>query len=182
MVSALFMGLVGGYLRRAYGGAVGWPRILRVLALCGTPAAVAWAMTDWLTALVVLVGHCLIWLPGHGSYMDMGRMAKPDNESLRWLLDRLFGPDVHPSEARDFTGMLLRYFIPCALLAYGLHWVGYPAVWPLLVAGQSVAVAYWVVSRLRMVLPHHTRWFDGFTAYGEFMAGVAVFWATFAII
>lgn len=178
----LALGVAGGYLRRAYGGAVAWPRILRVVALCGTPALVAWAWADWQTALVVLVGHALIWLPGHGSYMDMGRMPDADNESLRWLLDKLFGPDVRPSEARDFTGMLLRYFIPCALLAYGLHLLGHNAVWPLLLAGQSVAVAYWLVSRLRMVLPHHTRWFDGFTAYGEFVAGLAVFWATFTII
>ncbi len=63
---------------------------------------------------------------GHGSYMDLGTVDRPDNEVFAPLLDKIFGPEYvgHPNFWRDFTGLALTGLlvtVPVSLLP-GIGW------------------------------------------------------------
>lgn len=159
----------GAFFRRWFGGGfISAPRWLRVsvgLVLGGAVAYLATA-NPW----AALAGLCaaVTWTLGHGSYMDMGRMPGPDNEFLKPLLDWIFGPELAPSELRDFTGMALIYSVFTVPAGVALILFGH-AGWFLIPSGPLVACAYWLAWEIPgMEEP---------TVPGEYAAGALIYGA-----
>lgn len=170
---------LGAIFRRWFGGGFfSAPRIVRVAAGIALGYCVAFVMqsTDgplalwaWPTAAALIAGWG--WVPGHGSYMDMGRMPIVDNEFLKPLLDRIFGPDDEVASLwRDFAGMALRYLIVTVPLgAAAVLLTGSPMGWAIMPGGLLVAVGYllaWEVLDGSRVSP---------TAVGEYCAGAIIY-------
>ncbi|MGE0736755.1 MAG: hypothetical protein AB7P50_18585 [Alphaproteobacteria bacterium] len=108
--------------------------------------------------------------------MDMGRMNRPDNEFLKPLLDRIFGPEPYaaPSRqtARDFTGHTIIYSIFTLPAGIALIWLGH-AGWFLLPVGVLVAGAYWLGWGL---MPPRDG-IDRPTIFGEYASGAIIYGA-----
>ena len=127
----LAFAVLGAFYRRWFGGGFfSAPKIIRVgvgialgfaVALVMQPVGGEFMWWAWplVAGLIVGVG----WIPGHGSYMDMGMANTPDDEFLKPILDAIFGGDDKiGSTKRDFTGMSLRYLavsIPLGAAAAG---------------------------------------------------------------
>ncbi len=121
---------VGGLLNRWRGGwlpGFGGATTRRLILAAATTAfmlTLAQPALVWETALLAGAFWLLSWLgwiPGWGSYMDMGHMPDGDNEFLRPLLD-LFFDGTEASVTRDFVGMTVRGLVVTgpagAVLAY----------------------------------------------------------------
>lgn len=131
----LLAGLGGGLLYRIRGAGPGslprwldlvlWAAPLGVMAFHAATSGPAGGVGLPLLASAAIGGLValaagLTGAMGHGSYMDLGRNATPDNESLAPVLDRLGLPD--PSRGRDLAGLGINGLL-LALplgLAYGL--------------------------------------------------------------
>lgn len=145
------LAIIGGLLNRWRGGWLLGP------GATGRRMILAAATTAWVLALLqsganteaALFASCfwglsyLGWVPGWGSYMDMGRSGKPDNEFLRPLLN-LFFADTGNNLARDFAGMTIRGLVVTApagaVLAYWYLTAGliYAA------SGLAMGAVYWL--------------------------------------
>lgn len=159
----------GAFLRRWFGGgffsARRWVRVAVALVAGGAVAGWATGLDLVSTPAGVLAACC--WLPGHGSYMDMGAMRQPDNEWLRRPLNWIFGPEPPYTIRRDLTGLIANYSaftIPAGawLVADGF------AGWYLAPAGAIAALAYWTASRCNLPSP---------ATWGEWAAGAVVYGA-----
>ncbi len=76
---------------------------------------------------------------GHGSYMDLTRFKGPshlDDEFLKPVLDRVFGPDTGADYAREATGLAVTGILPALPVAVVLAFSGLP-VWALGVAAAG---------------------------------------------
>ena len=93
---------------------------------------------------------------GWGSYMDLGRVDREDNEVLKPLLDKIFGSDAgKPSFWRDFTGLVLRGFMVTNMAGVFVMLVtGSPIYW---LSGMIMAPAYWLGWALPIKYPHFTK-------------------------
>lgn len=173
--------ILGAFLRRAYGGGLGIRKtwfLVPMAALAGYLAHLAGG--PWL-GLTVAAATAVYWSMGHGSYMDMGTQPEPDNERFKYVLIYLFGEETKPSTLRDFVGMTLRYGAPSLLIAaLYAFWGIYGGLW-LPAAAIATAVGYWAAMRLRAYLPSRGRFLDGFSAYGELIAGAAFYGALAAL-
>lgn len=179
-VVILLIALLGGFLRRSMGGALKAPRVI-TLGLMAMLAAFLCAGGTLLAYLLIAVLTAVYWALGHGSYMDMGTIDKLDNERFKPVLDWLYGPETKASTKRDFTGMLLRYTLPAAPVGVVFALAGHVnALW-LPVVGPMIALAYLLLSINREHLDNTPRWFDGYTAYGEWSAGI-IFYGTLACL
>ena len=118
---------------------------------------------------------------GHGSYFDFGTSGKPDNELTGKIL-LFWWKDDGKNKFRDTVGMFLRYsFWPL----FGFLCLFNPVIAIILsvVSGLVVAAAYRLGFENQDKLPH-TRWLDGYTAYGEVVMGLvipALVWIGFII-
>lgn len=175
-MSMLAAFILGGLWRRWLGGwggnfprgvkmAVGVIALAALLHLSGAPY--------WMTAILtvaVFINYSL----GHGSYMDLGTMAIPDNEYLRRVLD-LFWREPPYTFKRDFLGLSINYNLSPALA------VVLTGFWPALLAGPAVAVAYTVALR-KIGRRYYGSFLDGFTAAGELAAGAILWLAVVAAV
>ena len=165
----LIAATIGAFFRRWFGGGfVSSPRWLRVCSGFVLAMGVAGIATESIWGLLAGLVAAVTWTLGHGSYMDMGRMDRPDNEFLKSALDLLFGPDTSPSQVRDFTGMALVYSVFTIPAGICLIWHNYDG-WFLLPVGVLVAVSYWTTWRFWSK--------SGPTSLGEYASGALVYGA-----
>ena len=77
----------------------------------------------WPSALLIALVTVFSFTPGHGSYMDAGQSANPDNEFLAPVMKLL--PLRDGSVAYDCVGLGLRYLASTCLIALvmlGANW------------------------------------------------------------
>lgn len=169
IVVTLAAATTGAFFRRWFGGGfVSAPRWLRVAAGLLLGGVVAFLATSNPWAAPAGVVAAVTWTLGHGSYMDMGRMDRPDNEFLAPILDRIFGVETEPSELRDFTGMAIVYSLLTVPAGIGLIALGH-AGWFMLPVGTLVACAYWLAWELPGI--------EEPTVPGEYAAGALIYGA-----
>lgn len=166
--------LAGAALYRWRGGMPpDMPKVVKV-SVWAIPLAVAAAMSTpwdvlfpWEVGLAVLLATYFATKTGHGSYMDLGTMPKPDNELLRYVLD-LFMENTS-NFTRDFIGLSLTGLL--VTLPVGIAMAN-----PLVAAsGLLKAPAYWLGQSLPS-LPQ----LRGFTEWGEALFGAVVYASVFA--
>jgi len=167
MPFAALAAAAGALLRRWFGGGFfSAPRRARVAV-----ALVSGGLVGWIAAgLPGLAGGVLAacaFLPGHGSYVDMGTERKPDNEWLRWPLNLIFGPEPPFTIRRDLTGLILNYSAFTIPAGAWLTWWGFQG-WFTGVSGLVAALAYWSAARMGS---------KAWTVWGELGAGAAIFGA-----
>lgn len=172
--------ILGAILRRIYGGGLGIKKIYALVPMTILAGWLSYLAGGWWLCGIVAILSVPFWTMGHGSYMDMGTVDKPDNERFRYILIYLFGEETKPSLFRDMAGMTIRYTVPVALIAFAYVVAGVSDGWWLLAVGPAIAVAYALFAKLRHKLPVCS-FVDGFTAYGELAAG-AIFYGALAIL
>lgn len=178
----LLSAILGAILRRALGGAVKLPRGVTMSALCLLAGVISYFELGLLGATLIAISTLVYWSMGHGSYMDMGTIDAIDNERFAPWLDKWFGTTSTKSVARDYAGMFLRYTVPAipiaiAYLAFSPSYIG--LTFPLV--GFVIATSYLITSVFKDYLYLTKHWFDGFTSYGELLAG-ATFYGALAYI
>jgi hypothetical protein len=146
LMIALIAAVLGAVLFRIRGG---WQPF--GLRMPGTTAGrLAWALPmGGVAALAAgdvlgLLAGPLLWasvVPGWGSYMDLGRGDKPDNESLRRLVRLTRLPDG--SFWYDFVGLALRGLVLTAPAGIALSFLASMG-WALIPAGIAMAPLYWL--------------------------------------
>lgn len=162
--------------RRIIGGWFGAPRWACNVAggIIVAAASLQLGAPWWLAGLFAAA---MLWLPGHGTYQDMGLGWETDNEMMRPVLRVVFPARLHDTVAYDFAGMALLYTAMAAPVTALLSWwVGPVACW-YLTTGPAVAAFYLAGSRVRgwgglpgPALPAFGP-VDGYTSMGEFVSG-----------
>lgn len=142
LAGALIVGSVAFRIRggwQPFGLSLGGTTVNRLFWSAVMTAIGALIAFDWrLTAL--FPAFFLGILMGWGSYMDLGRMPKPDNESLRALV-RLSGLK-DGSFWYDFVGLTVRGLALTLLPGLVLGW--FAGGWIYVAAGLLMAPAYWL--------------------------------------
>lgn len=180
-MSVVFYAILGGILRRGFGGGLPTPRIVELVAMAVLAGWLAYLSGGLVLGVIMAILTVPFWTMGHGSYMDMGMSPKPDNERFKPIVDWLVGKDDQTSTKRDFVGMTVRYTIPAMPMAIAYAYFGILSDLWLLLVGTAIACAYWCFMHLRKRLPLFPPFLDGFTAYGEAAAG-AIFYGILAAI
>lgn len=164
--------ILGGVWRRWFGGWLGGRRSIQLLValVLGALIGVALQPLSWLTAGNALLISALIaalWTPGHGSYMDMGTIPRPDNETARYIvkpLARVLGLKAD-SEAYDVLGMSIRYGLLTLAVGLWMAFTGLSGWWVFALAGFLAGPIYAASKR---VATH-------FTEVGEVGIGATIY-------
>ncbi len=118
------------------------------------------------------------WVLGWGSYMDMGRSGKTDNEFLRIPLN-LFFEDTIDNLKRDFVGMTIRGLLVTIgagiALAYWYLWPGIMYA----ISGLVMGIIYWL-SWKAWDAGWKVKGFEGGPPLAEFVFGIWL-WGTLYI-
>lgn len=162
--------ILGAVFRRWFGGgfisAPRWARVVAGVVLGGVGAYVSTLDPLW-AICGALAGF--IWVPGHGSYMDMGTSEEPDDEFLRGFLSWL---RLDEGELRDFIGMILIYSVFTIPIGIAGAFLVSPMTLIFATAGFWVGFTYWAAWRVH-------KWLRIFpfqpTVVGEYASGAIIY-------
>jgi hypothetical protein len=171
----------GGLLFRFRGGLipVGSTTLARAIWAIGMAAGAAALLLNW---KLLAIAPCFFAgvLMGWGSYTDLGRMTKTDNETLRpvvtWL-DSLID-DKRDDFSYDCIGLVVRGFILTAPVGAYLQFSGDKQGWMYCFAGVLMACSYiigWAV-------PSRIKGFQQGTEVGEVVFGAALATTLYAVL
>jgi hypothetical protein len=185
----LFYFIIGGCLRRWFGGALEDHKILgnrgvQTVAMIGAFLSIyVTDVTDWKNWLVAIAVSCWLqfqfWSRQHGVCFDLSRGGYPDETTLKrynnywwhipcdWMADKGFYP--YYGLGYDFTYMLLRYTCPMIPMMF--------FDWKYILIGLAISPIYlfcweWYESK---VFPKNIPFVSGATQMAEVICGGLVF-------
>jgi hypothetical protein len=181
---SLLYALIGGFLRRWYGGlfdkGILENRALQTVFMIGAFLTIYVTELSWKSFLIGLAVSCWLqfeyWSRGHGACFDIGRSTEPTEKTIKrynarwyhipcdWLVKKGFFPAY--GVRYDFLYMGMRYTCPMLPMMY--------FDWKYILIGLTVAPVYdicWLWYYSKVWLKNPPKWLNAPTKVAEIIVG-----------